>query len=86
MSIEELEYKESRLRKEFMDKLECLDVDGGNDYMTVKCVKTYGVLWHLAHQLLMAEHNDKHEYDTGSATTAETMNIQATGLQMRSVK
>lgn len=86
MTIEELEYKESRLRKEFMDKLEWLDTDGENDMRTIKCIKTYGVLWHLTHQLLKAEHEDKKEYNTGSATTAETMNIQATGLQMRSSK
>lgn len=79
MTIEDLEYKEQTLRHEFMNKLEHLNTDGQNDYMTVKCIKTYGVLWHLTHQLLMAEKNEK---KSGSETTAETMNIQATGLKM----
>lgn len=83
MSHEELKYKESRLRECFKKKLEMLDVDGNNDYMTVKCVKTYGVLWHLVHQLCMAEEKEPQEV-RGSITTADTMDIQATGLKMRS--
>ena len=80
MTHEELRYKEEKLREDFKNKLEKLDVDGKNDYATVKCVKTYGVLWHLTHQLLMAE--EKRGAGSGSTTTADTMNIQATGLNM----
>ena len=82
MTYEELKYKEQKLRECFKDKLEKLDVDGKNDYATVKCVKTYGVLWHLTHQLLMAE--EKESDTRGSVTTANTMNVQATGLKMTS--
>lgn len=83
MTYEELKYKESRLRECFKKKLEMLDVDGGNDIHTAKCIKTYGVLWHLAHQLLMAEaHEETTEKRTGSVTTADAMNIQTTGLKM----
>ena len=82
MDIKELEYKEQKLRECFKKKLEHLDVDGENDYSTVKCVKTYGVLWHLTHQLLMAE--EKESDTRGSVTTANTMNVQATGLKMTS--
>ena len=90
MSIDELQYKEMKLRECFMKKLEKLDVDGTNDLATVKCIKTCGVLWHLTHQLLMAEGAPSvaqmsRPVDTrGSVTTAETMDIQATGLKMRS--
>lgn len=86
MSIEEIEFKEQKLRECFKKKLEMLNVEGDNDIHTVKCIKTYGVLWHLTHQLLKAEHEDKQEMRSvaGSTTTADTMNIQATGLQMRS--
>ena len=85
MTHEELKYKESKLRECFKHKLEHLDVDGMNDYSTVKCVKTYGILWHVTHQLLMAEEKEV-GVDTrkGSTTTADTMNIQATGLNMTS--
>lgn len=82
MTHEELKYKEQRLRECFKKKLEHLDVDGDNDYMTVKCIKTYGVLWHLTHQLLMAES----EQTRGYTTTADTMNVQATGLKMGGTK
>ena len=84
MTHEELKYKESRLRDCFKKKLEMLDVDGHNDYMTVKCVKTYGILWHLTHQLMMAEEKEVEQEKRGSVTTADTMNVQATGLKMRS--
>lgn len=84
MTHEELKYKESRLRECFKKKLEKLDVDGNNDYMTVKCVKTYGVLWHLVHQLCMAEEEKEPQEVRGNITTADTMDIQATGLKMRS--
>lgn len=84
MTHEELRYKESRLRDCFKKKLEMLDVDGHNDYMTVKCVKTYGILWHLTHQLIMAEEKEIIQEKRGSVTTADTMNVQATGLKMRS--
>ena len=83
MTHEELKYKESRLRECFKKKLEKLDVDGTNDLATVKCIKTYGVLWHLVHQLCMAEEKEPQEV-RGSITTADTMDIQATGLKMRS--
>lgn len=83
MTHEELKYKESRLRECFKKKLEMLDVDGENDIHTVKCTKTYGMLWHLTHQLLIAEeHEEITEKKTGSVTTADTMNIQTTGLKM----
>ena len=84
MTHEELKYKEMKLRECFKKKLEMLDVDGHNDYMTVKCVKTYGMLWHLTHQLMMAEEKEVIQEKRGSVTTADTMNVQATGLKMRS--
>lgn len=84
MTHEELKYKEQKLRECFKKKLEHLDVDGDNDYMTVKCIKTYGVLWHLAHQLLMAEEGEQQK--RGYVTTADTMNVQATGLKMGGTK
>ncbi|MBP5594471.1 MAG: hypothetical protein J6Y02_03750 [Pseudobutyrivibrio sp.] len=76
MDMQELEYKESVLRECFKEKLAELNVDGNNDMCTVKCVKTYGALWHYTHQLLLAE---KHESTT---TSADTMEIKATGLRM----
>lgn len=86
MSIEELEFKEQKLRECFKEKLKYLNVEGDNDYCTVKCIKTYGVLWHLTHQLLMAEKEHemlkKTKAVSDTETTAETMNIQATGLRM----
>ena len=78
MSHEELKYKEQVLRECFKEKLSHLNVDGSNDMCEVKCIKTCGILWHLTHQLLMAE---EHE-EEGSTTTAETMDIKATGLKM----
>lgn len=89
MSIEELKYKEETLRNCFKKKLEHLDVDGYNDYATVKYIKTYGILWHLTHQLLLAEeHADIKEAEVKRSynTTAETMNVQATGLKMGGTK
>ena len=97
MSIEELKYKEETLRNCFKKKLEHLDVDGHNDYAMVKCIKTYGVLWHLVHQLLLAEERidtlelvkkgtKEAEVQHGYNTTAETMNVQATGLKMGGTK
>lgn len=80
MTLAELKYKEAKLRECFKEKLETLDVDGNNDYMDIKCIKTYGVLWHLTHQLLMAE--EKEGSSRGAVTTADTMNVQATGLRM----
>ena len=84
MTHEELKYKERVLREYFKEKLAMLDVDGTVSIDTVKCVKTYGVLWHLAHQLLMAEEqsNETKSAGTGSFTEAETMDIKATGLKM----
>ena len=81
MNIEELRYKEEVLRECFKEKLEQLNVDGKNDMCTVKCVKTYGALWHYTHQLLLAEeHFDK------QTSSAETMEIKATGLKMAKEK
>lgn len=80
MSIEELEFKEHVLRECFKEKLEHLNVEGTNDMHVVKCIKTYGALWHYTHQLLLAEINE--EKSSASTTTAETMDIQATGLKM----
>lgn len=79
MLIDELEYKEHVLRECFMEKLEHLNVEGNNDISTIKCIKTYGALWHYTHQLLMAEEKGS---NSTSSTSAETMNIQATGLKM----
>lgn len=84
MTMEELRYKEAKLRDMFKCELETVDVDGNNDLCHIKHVKTIGVLWHLTHQLIMAEEKDSNV--RGSVTNAETMNIQATGLSMRSVK
>lgn len=80
MDKEKLDYMEKQLRDCFKKKLDLLDVDGTNDYHTVKCVKTYGVLWHTVHQLQMAE--EAEQVRNGSVTTANTMNVQATGLKM----
>lgn len=81
MDIKDLEYKEAVLRECFKEKLEELNVDGMNDMCTVKCVKTYGMLWHLTHQLLLAEtHLDN------NTTSADTMEIKATGLKMAKEK
>ena len=55
MTVEELEFKEKTLRHDFMEKLECLNVSGHNDIHAIKCIKTYGALWHYVHQLLLAE-------------------------------
>lgn len=83
MTHEELKYKESKLRECFKEKLEHLDVNGVNDYTAVKCIKTYGVLWHLVHQLIMAEEKDAEALEKRNySTTADTMNIQTTGLKM----
>lgn len=82
MTKEKLDYMEKSLRECFKKKLDMLDVDGINEYSTVKCVKTYGILWHTVHQLQMAEKSE--QVKSGNVTTADTMNVQATGLQMRS--
>lgn len=81
MLIEELEFKEQKLRECFKEKLAMLNVEGTNDIHTVKCIKTYGALWHYTHQLLLAEEGEVKI--GGGTTTAETMNIQATGLAMK---
>ena len=82
MDMKDLEYKEEVLRECFKEKLEMLNVDGMNDMCVVKCVKTYGALWHYTHQLLLAE---KHE-SSEQTTSAETMEIKATGLRMAKEK
>lgn len=83
MDIKDLEYKEEVLRECFKEKLEMLNVDGMNDMCTVKCVKTYGALWHYTHQLLLAE---KRKESGEQTTSAETMEIKATGLKMAKEK
>lgn len=82
MSIDELKYKEEVLRECFKEKLDMLNVEGDNDMCKIKCIKTYGALWHYTHQLLMAEERDAERSASPNMTTAETMNIQATGLKM----
>lgn len=82
MDMKDLEYKEEVLHECFKEKLEMLNVDGMNDMCTVKCVKTYGALWHYTHQLLLAE---KHK-DGEQTTSTETMEIKATGLKMAKEK
>lgn len=74
MDIETLKYKEQVLRNIFKNKLMDLDVEGYNSYETVKCIKTFGALWHYTHQLLMAE--EKSEF------SADTLDMRATGLKM----
>lgn len=78
MSLEELKHKEQVLRECFMKKLEYLNVEGENDICIVKMIKNYGALWHYTHQLLLAELDNK----AASSTSAETMEIRATGLKM----
>lgn len=82
MDYNELKYKEEVLRECFKEKLEMLNVDGMNDMCVVKCVKTYGALWHYTHQLLLAEKHENGE----QTTSAETMEIKATGLKMAKEK
>lgn len=82
MNMEELEYKEEVLRECFKDKLKELNVDGMNDMCTIKCIKTYGALWHYTHQLLLAEKEHENRSVEPSETTADTMEIKATGLKM----
>lgn len=82
MTLEELKYKEEVLREEFKDALETLNVSGSNDMRNIKCIKTYGALWHYTHQLLLAEEHAAEKESTSNITTAETMNIQARGLRM----
>ena len=87
MDYEELEYKERVLRECFKEKLEMLNVDGMNDMCVVKCVKTYGALWHYTHQLLLAEkHESEPAVNNEQTTSAETMEIKATGLRMAKEK
>lgn len=84
MDIKDLEYKEEVLRECFKEKLEMLNVDGKNDMCTVKCVKTYGALWHYTHQLLLAE--EAVSPASEQTTSADTMEIKATGLKMAKEK
>ncbi len=81
MTLDELKYREARLRECFMDKLEMLDVDGNNDMGAVKLIKTYGALWHYVHQLVLAEEGAV-VVSARNITTASTMDIKATGLKM----
>lgn len=82
MTHEELKYKERVLRECFKEKLAGLNVDGENDICAIKCIKTFGALWHYTHQLCLAEEKEAEVEKKASETTAETMNIQATGLKM----
>ena len=82
MTHDELKFKESVLRECFKEKLEMLNVEGSNDMCTIKCIKTYGALWHYVHQLLMAEEKDAERSAPPNVTTADTMDIRATGLKM----
>lgn len=77
MTIAELEYKEAKLRDAFKLKLALLDVDGYNDATDVHCVKTYGILWHITHQLLKAEKEESNNY-----VEADTINMSSTGFKM----
>ena len=88
MDIKDLEYKEEVLRECFKEKLGMLNVDGTNDMCTIKCVKTYGALWHYTHQLLLAEKTAEEVVrpTSGQTTSAETMEIKATGLKMAKEK
>lgn len=88
MTHEDLQYREEVLRECFKRELGRLNVDGENDICLVKRVKTFGALWHYTHQLCLAEEHDKEAAakKEGSETTAETMNIQATGLKMTGSK
>lgn len=86
MDMDELIFKEKVLRECFKEQLQRLNVEGENDLCTVKKIKTYGALWHYVNQLIMAEEKEL-AVRTGAAkaqpvTTAEQMNIQATGLKM----
>lgn len=85
MDMKDLEYKEEVLRECFKEKLDELNVDGTNDMCTVKCVKTYGALWHYTHQLLLAEEAVRLE-TSEQTTSADTMEIKATGLKMAKEK
>lgn len=82
MTHDELKFKESVLRECFKEKLEHLNVEGANDMSVIKCIKTYGALWHYTHQLMLAEEHEGEAAETKSSTIAETMDIQATGLRM----
>ena len=55
MTFEDLEHKEHVLRENFKEELDKLNVDGMNDMCTIKTIKTIGILWHLTHQLKLAE-------------------------------
>jgi len=89
MTMAELRFKEQRLRACFESKLEDLDVEGYNEMDTVKCVKTFGALWHYTHQLLLAREKDEEKESVSfrtSQTSADTMDIKATGLKMNTNK
>ena len=79
MILDELKYKEQVLRECFMAHLDALNVDGDNDMCTIKKIKDYGALWHYTHQLLLAE--TKQDV-AATVTTADTMEIKASGLKM----
>lgn len=81
MTLDELKYKENVLRDCFKEKLDMLNVEGNNNMCVVKDIKMYGALWHYTHQLLLAEEN-KDSISVGEPSSAETMEIKATGLKM----
>lgn len=82
MSIDELKFKEKVLREEFKEKLSHLNVEGENSWHAIRCIKTWGALWHYTRQLMIAEMYDGGEETSVDASSAETLNIQATGLKM----
>lgn len=77
MTVEELEFKESALRREFKEKLEHLNVEGSNDIHTIKCIKTYGALWHYVHQLLLAEQEHAAVQERGQMQHMHAENVHA---------
>lgn len=78
MSHDELIYKERVLRECFEEKLSRLDVEGKVPVEEVKCVKTFGALWHYAHELLKVHEHGEEQHGT---MTADTMEIKASGLK-----
>lgn len=78
MTMEELKHKEEALRGEFERKLAGLDVDGTVSMEHIKCVKTFGALWHHAKELLMSKASEAANYQVSAE--------QVTGLRMEGRK
>lgn len=66
MTIEELKYKEEVLRGEFERKLSGLDVDGAVSMEHIKCVKTFGALWHYTKELLLNKASEAANYQVSA--------------------